>query len=131
MFADVPTGGGQFFKPQDFDGKVLLIETEDFKRDVPTGFGPKDEAVATITVFDSETATEPSEVNESMRVQQTALASTLAARVGQKMVVKLGKGSAKPGKQAPWVFNTFPAAYENVGAYVTKRDAALADAPSF
>lgn len=131
MFADVSSGNGSYFKAENYTDKVLLLEVESFRNNVPTSFGPKDEAQVTITVFEEGQYDTPVRIDESVKIQQTALAANLASKVGQKAVVRLGKGNAKPGKQAPWVWNTAKDAYEGVGAYVTARDAALAEAPSF
>jgi len=135
QFAEVSNGGGQFFKPADFQGvDAFLIEVEDFRRQVPTNFGPKDTAVATLTVFrgfDGEPAVIP-----ASQIQQTALASALADLVGKATIVTMGQGKAKNGNNPPWIWTAIDAAPKaKVIDYVTKREAKieadLNDAPDF
>ena len=54
QFADIPQSG-TFFKPAEYaNAAAILIEPTQFKRQVPTNYGPKDEATATLSVFNSQ-----------------------------------------------------------------------------
>lgn len=135
QFAEVATGG-TFFKPADFSTGVtaFLIEVERFDRQVPTNFGPKDTAIATLTVFRGFDG-EP-QVNPAMQIQQTALAKGLADLVGKATIVGMGQGVARNGNNAPWIWTPVDAeAKAKVIAYVTEREAKIAadveSAPSF
>lgn len=133
-FAEV-SAGGQFFKPADFNGvTAMLLEVEDFRRQVPTNFGPKDTAVATVTAFrgfDSDP-----QVNNAMQIQQTALASNLADLKGKATIVALGQGKAKNGNNPPWIWTPVDAdtkakVIEYVKAREAKLQAEMDDAPDF
>lgn len=126
---------GSFFKPETFESAdALLIVVERFEHQRPTpNYGPKDTAIATITVFKE--GTEPA-VHNSVQIQQSILARDLEALVGKATIVKLDKGNKKPGQQAPWVWREVtPELQAKVVEYVRAKEAeveaAKADAPDF
>jgi len=123
-FAEISTGG-TFFKPADFQGiDAFLIEVERFTRQVPTNFGPKDTAIATLTCFKGFDG-EPS-VNPAMQIQQTALAKNLAELVGKATIVKMGQGVAKNGNNPPWIWTPVePESKAKVIEYVKAREAKI------
>lgn len=132
--------GGNYFKPEDHhDAVAILIEVRDFKRQVPTDFGPKDTAYCDVTIFDDQdalTAGNASSVLSNAPIQQTALARDLADLVDAATIVQLGQAKAKPGRQPAWVWrNTSQDTKSLVIAYADKRDSAreeaLAAAPDF
>lgn len=135
-FAEVSSGGGSFFKPAEVaEVDAFLIEVQRFEHQRPTNYGPKDTAVANLSLFRG-FETEP-EVVLGSQIQQTVLAKDLQPLVGKATIVKLEQGkSSKPGQNAPWVWRPVDADTKaKVVEYVKKREANLAEAaasaPSF
>ncbi len=134
-------GTGGWFKPADHMKAVaILVEVHDFEYQRPGGnFGPKDSALCDITVFNStaDLKSGSAETTNGVRVENAALAGKLSGMVGFATIVTLGKGVAKGGNQAPYVWNevTDAAVIAQVEAFAEKRDAeitkAIADAPPF
>lgn len=127
-------GGGSFIKPKELEGaKAILVEVTKFERQIPTDFGPKDQATADLTVFNTDASLEagvPDQTLSNVKMQQTALARDLQNYVGQAVVVSLGTGNAKPGRQAPWIWVPVPAdVQQKVADYAKERDAELDEAP--
>ena len=128
-------GGGEFFKPAEFeDAKALLLEPKSFDRQVPTpNYGPKDQVTTDITVFNTDLALDtgvPDDVIYGAKIQQVALVRSTKDIIGKGAVVTVGKGAAKPGQNAPWVFTPVDKDTQaKVVEYVKGREADLEDAP--
>lgn len=140
-FAEVPQGGGGWFKPADHkEAEAILIEVKQYDRQRPTPNGPKDSALVDVTVFNTQAdidGANPSHVQKGCRIEQTVLARDLEGLVGSATIVKLAQTDpTKPGQRAAWVYRAPTAqAKKGIIAYATKREeelaAAMAAAPDF
>jgi hypothetical protein len=140
---DIPQQTGGWFKPEDgksTEAVAFLIEVNDFKRQQPTNYGPKDTIYADITTFQTAEELEkgiPSDVVKNTQIQQTVLVRDLVDLVGSATVVQLSLvPSKKPGQNPAWVWRTTSQATKDaVIKYATAREAAVAaaldDAPDF
>lgn len=129
-----PAGEKTFFKPKDApEGAVYALFPKHFEAEKPTPYGPKDTAVAEAFVFANGKG-EP-EHHPLWQTEATVLARSIGRALdagGAPLLVTIGKGVAKPGKQAPWVFNDAdPSEYPDVVAFFEKREKELDDAPDF
>lgn len=97
------SAGGDFWKAADYENRLHLVK--------PTGSGKEDTSMgeseviyADIVVLDEHG--EDHEVFTDAKVFQTGLRGALSGplRRGTRLVGRLGKGIAKPGKSAPWTF---------------------------
>ena len=89
-----PTTG---VKVADLEGKLLVIEPTEFKTEIPTVHGEADAIQVNLLDVDSGTR------HNDVLFFNVALKSALIPKIGQKVLARIGKGVAKPGKSAPWI----------------------------
>ncbi|MFE3578116.1 hypothetical protein [Streptomyces vinaceus] len=127
----MPTSNGGWFKPVDNqDAIAILLEVHGFERQRPTPNGPKDSAIADVTVFKTpdQLKTYTPEVSQGQRIEQTVLARDLEGVVGQAVLVTVTQVPAKkPGAHPAWVWKqvTDTGIKNSVIAYAEQRDAAV------
>jgi len=91
-----PSGGITW---ADYKGSLLVIEPLSFEAGIQTSFGLADAVKANVHVLTAE----GSEDYEDCLVFPKLLASQLKGQISNKVVGRLGQGSAKPGQSAPWL----------------------------
>ena len=91
-----PTSG---VKVADLEGKLLVIEPTAYKEGIATVHGVADAIQVNILDVDS------GERHADVLFFNVALKSALKPKIGQKVLARVGKGVAKPGKSAPWILN--------------------------
>ncbi|MGW1040059.1 hypothetical protein [Streptomyces sp. NPDC002547] len=138
---DIPVQGGGWFKPANHSSAVaILVEVHSFERQRPTPNGPKDSALADVTVFGDASALQSGtpDVTKGQRIEQTILARDLETIVGGATIVRLEQvPPKKPGQHPAWVWRpvTDAAIRTAVVEYANKREKAaeeaVADAPDF
>ena len=97
VFTAPATGGGSDVRPADLEGHLLIVEPLEYCESIPTSMGDKDAVRVTLhDVTDGQT-------HEDVLWFPKVLVGSLKGRIGQKVLAVLGKGTAKPGQQAPWV----------------------------
>lgn len=89
-----PTTG---VKVADLEGKLLVIEPTDFKTEINTVHGMADAIQVNLVDVDS------GESHRDVLFFNVALKNALIPKIGQKVLARIGKGVAKPGKSAPWI----------------------------
>ncbi len=89
-----PTTG---VKVADLEGKLLVIEPTAFKADINTVHGVTDAVQVNLLEVDSGTR------HSDVLFFNVALKNALKPKIGQKVLARIGKGVAKPGKSAPWI----------------------------
>jgi len=92
------TGGG--FSPADHAGRLLLIIPTSIERGIKTAYGESDAVAADVAILDGEHS---GTTFESSLIFPTVLRSQLSRQIGQKVLARLGQGTAKPGQSPPWV----------------------------
>lgn len=97
MFVAPAAGSGDSLKPADVEGHLLVVEPTEYIASMSTSFGDTD--AVRITVHDITAA----KTYESVLWFSGALVGSLKARLGQKVLGIMGKGTAKPGMSAPWI----------------------------
>jgi hypothetical protein len=101
---DMPSGPGSGDKITDFEGHLLLVEPREIMHEMSTSIGKTDAVRADIVVLDG-----PDGVYESdgCLVFQQALRRDLVRIIegpSTMLLGRLGKGEAKAGKSAPYIF---------------------------
>lgn len=102
QFATPGPAGGD---PVDLDaahGCLLLIEPISLETQIPTSYGPSDAVRATVVILDGPQA---GREHEGALLFPTVLRSQLAAKIGQKVLGRLGKGEGKAGQSPPWLLS--------------------------
>lgn len=106
--APAPPGAG--IKWDDLNGRLLLIEPTAVKTDIKTSFGDADAVVADIAVLDGDPK---GDTYPEALVFPKVLQGQLKSKLGDKVLGRLGQGTAKPGQSAPWLLEeASPADYD-------------------
>lgn len=96
-------GTGDKLDLKALNGALLYVTVAEHVRDIETSFGPANAIRASVAVLDGE---HKGEVHDDVLIFPRVLQSQLAAAVGAAdpaVVGRLGQGTAKPGKSAPWL----------------------------
>lgn len=92
-----PSNANETVKVADLAGHLLIITPVEYKTGIPTVHG--DAEAIEVNIIDLDTNKEHS----SLLWFNVALRNALKSKVGQKVLAKIGQGTAKPGKSAPWI----------------------------
>ncbi len=95
-----PGSAGAGIAWADYNGALLLIEVHALETGIKTTFGDTDAIRADVVVIDGE---DKGERYDDTLVFPKILQSQLRSKVGQKVLGRLGQGTAKPGQSAPWI----------------------------
>lgn len=97
-----PAAPGDGIKLADHLGGLLLVEVLSIETGIKTTFGDSDAVRANVYAIDG--AGSPAEYEDTL-IFPKVLQGQLRKSVGQKVLGRLGQGSAKPGQSAPWLLN--------------------------
>lgn len=92
-----PSNATESVKVADLANHLLIISPVEYKTGIPTVHGEA-EAIE-VNVVDLDTNKEHS----SLLWFNVALRNALKSKTGQKVLARIGQGTAKPGKSAPWI----------------------------
>lgn len=98
QFTDPGTSSG--INLAEMEGRLLLIKPVRVEHGVKTSLGDRDATVADIHVLDGDDQESYSEVFVWPRVLQGQLRANVGT--GRYTLGRLGKGTPKPGQNAPW-----------------------------
>jgi len=111
-------------KVADLAGQLLIITPTDYKTGIKTVHGDAEAVEVTLVNLDT------NKTYDSVLFFNVALRNALKQKIGQKVLARIGQGTAKPGKSAPWILldaTTDAAALAKANAYL---GAAPASAPA-
>lgn len=94
---DTPSEGGSV-KVADLAGHLLIIEPLEYKTEIQTVHGPTDAVAVNLVDLDAN-----NNRHDNVLFFNVALKNALRNKVGQKVLARIGQGTAKPGKSAPWI----------------------------
>lgn len=92
-----PSNSTENVKVADLANHLLIISPVEYKTGIPTVHG--DAEAIEVNVIDLDTNQEHS----SLLWFNVALRNALKTKTGQKVLARIGQGTAKPGKSAPWI----------------------------
>jgi hypothetical protein len=92
-----PSNTSEGVKVADLANHLLIITPVEYKTGIQTVHGLA-EAVE-VNVVDLDTNTQ----HDSLLWFNVGLRNSLKSKVGQKVLARIGQGTAKPGKSAPWI----------------------------
>jgi hypothetical protein len=124
-FSELATGGDQP-KVADLANQLLIIEPTEYKDRILTVHGETDAIEVNVTNLDT------GEMHDRLLFFNVALKNALKNKVGQKVLARIGQGTAKPGKSAPWILidaTGNPADLAKANAFVGLAGAKQAAAP--
>jgi hypothetical protein len=111
----------------DLNGSLLLIEVHNIEHDIPTTLGKKDAVRADVVVLDG---SGQGDTYPDCLIFPKGLQGQLRARIGQKVLGRLGQGVAKAAQSPPWLLSEATDADKRVGmAYLANGLAQPATAP--
>jgi hypothetical protein len=122
-----PSNASETVKVADLANHLLIISPVEYKTGIPTVHGEA-EAIE-VNVIDLDTNKEHS----SLLWFNVALRNALKSKTGQKVLARIGQGTAKPGKSAPWILidaTGDAAAIAKANAYLGSAPAKPAAAPA-
>jgi len=97
MFTAPTQGGGDSVKVADLAGKLLIITPIEHKKEITTVHGVTDAIEVNLVDLDGD------ETHNNILFFNVALKNALKEKIGQKVLARIGQGTAKAGKSAPWV----------------------------
>ena len=97
MAFSAPSNNTESVKVADLNGHLLILEPLEYKTGIPTVHGDAD--AIEVRINDLDTGFN----HESVLFFNVALKNALKTKIGQKVLARIGQGTAKPGKSAPWI----------------------------
>lgn len=97
MAFSAPSSNNESVKVADLNGHLLILEALEYKTGIPTVHGDADAIEVRINDLDT------GHTHDSVLFFNVALKNALKSKVGQKVLARIGQGTAKPGKSAPWI----------------------------
>ena len=92
-----PSQSNENVKVADLANHLLIISPVEYKTGIPTVHG--DAEAIEVNIIDLDTNQE----HNSLLWFNVALRNALKTKTGQKVLARIGQGTAKPGKSAPWI----------------------------
>ena len=99
MTFSAPSSSTESVKVADLAGALLIIEPIEHKVGIQTVHGETDAIEVNLVDLDN------NKTYNNVLFFNVALKNALKAKVGQKVLARIGQGVAKPGKSAPWILN--------------------------
>ena len=99
MTFSAPSSSTESVKVADLAGALLIIEPIEYKVGIQTVHGETDAIEVNLVDLDN------GKTYNNVLFFNVALKNALKAKVGQKVLARIGQGVAKPGKSAPWILN--------------------------
>jgi len=102
-------------KVADLAGQLLIITPTEYKTGIKTIHGDAEAVEVSIVNLDT------NKNYDSVLFFNVALRNALKTKIGQKVLARIGQGTAKPGKSAPWILldaTTDAAALAKANAYL-------------
>jgi hypothetical protein len=121
MTFSAPSQASESVKVADLNGQLLIIEPIEYKTGIETVHGPADAVEVNIVNLDNNNA-----IHNNVLFFNVALKNALKTKIGQKVLARIGQGTAKPGKSAPWILIDATAD----ATAVAKANAFIASAPA-
>jgi len=97
MAFSAPSNNTESVKVADLNGHLLILEPIEYKTGIQTVHGDADAIEVRINDLDT------GHSHDSVLFFNVALKNALKTKIGQKVLARIGQGTAKPGKSAPWI----------------------------
>lgn len=88
---------GSSVRPADLNGHLLIIKPIEYKTGIATQLGTAEAIEVDLVDLDT------NEEHKSVLLFNIALRNALKPNIGKQVLARIGQGTAKPGKSAPWI----------------------------
>ena len=88
---------GSSVRPADLNGHLLIIKPLEYKTGIATQLGVAEAIEVDLVDLDT------NEEHSSVLFFNIALRNALKPNIGKQVLARIGQGTAKPGKSAPWI----------------------------
>jgi hypothetical protein len=96
--------GGEFARPADLNGHLLIVYPLGYVENIQTQFGPSDGiCVDVVDLDDKDDRGRPGKVYRASNFMQGQLIASLKNQIGSKILGVMGQGQGKPGRNRPWI----------------------------
>lgn len=105
-------------KPAELQGHLLIVKPTEYKTGIVTSLGEAEAIQADVIDLDT------NEEHSDVLFFNVGLRSGLKSKIGSQVLTRIGQGSAKPGKSAPWILidaTTDAADVTKATAYITAK----------
>lgn len=122
-----PSSTSEGIKVADLANHLLIIEPVEYKTGIDTVHGKAEAVEVNVVDLDNGNAK-----HENLLWFNVALRNALKTKIGHKVLARIGQGSAKPGKSAPWILldaTGDASAVAKANAYLTSAPAPATPAP--
>ena len=122
-----PSTTSEGIKVADLANHLLIIEPVEYKTGIDTVHGKAEAVEVNVVDLDNGNAK-----HDNLLWFNVALRNALKTKIGHKVLARIGQGSAKPGKSAPWILLDATAdasAVAKANAYLTSAPAPATPAP--
>jgi len=122
-----PSSTSEGIKVADLANHLLIIEPVEYKTGIDTVHGKAEAVEVNVVDLDNGNAK-----HDNLLWFNVALRNALKTKIGHKVLARIGQGSAKPGKSAPWILLDATAdasAVAKANAYLTSAPAPATPAP--
>ena len=126
-FAAPSSMEGSSVRPADLNGHLLIIKPLEYKTGIATQLGVAEAVEVDLVDLDT------NEEHKSVLFFNIALRNALKPNIGKQVLARIGQGTAKPGKSAPWILinaTDNQADIDKATAYLAGQVAAPAPAPT-
>ena len=123
-----PSSTSEGIKVADLANHLLIIEPVEYKTGIDTVHGKAEAVEVNVVDLDNGNAK-----HENLLWFNVALRNALKTKIGHKVLARMGQGSAKPGKSAPWILLDATAdasAVAKANAYLTSAPASATPTPA-
>lgn len=127
MAFEAPSTTTEGPKVSDLNGHLLIIEPTSYERGIQTVHGEAEAIKVNIVDLDT------NEEHNGLLWFSVALRNALDSKIGKTILARIGQGTAKPGKSAPWILvdaTSDAAAVAKANAYIAGGLAAPAATPA-
>lgn len=110
-----PGAAGDGFVVADANGHLVIIAVHSLETGIVTTLGERDAIKATVHDIDA------GHTYEDTLIFPKVMIGSLKGRIGQKVLGRIGQGTAKPGQNPPWIIadaSGDPAAVQAATAYL-------------
>jgi len=127
MTFTAPSTSSDSVKVADLAGQLLIITPVEYKTGIQTVHGEADAIEVNIVNLDTD------KTYDNVLFFNVALKSALKTKINEKVLARIGQGSAKPGKSAPWILvdaTNSPTDLAKANAYMGGANATPSAAPT-